>query len=59
MRTKKVTWQVTIGFTVVIVEARNRGSAVHLACRALGIQKPATDHHTGGWTGVSAEVLKD
>lgn len=57
MLSPKKQWRVIIGTKDARVNARHYGNAVYLACRELKIQKPATDHNTGGFVGVSAEIV--
>ena len=56
---RKRLWRVIIGYREAKVSARNFGAAVHLACRRLGMRKPCTDHNTGGWVGVSADLIRE
>jgi len=58
-RQRKRLWRVIVNGESTTVLARNFGPAVHLACRKLGIKKPPTDHNTGGWVGVSADLMKE
>lgn len=49
------TWIVTGPHGGVTLHARTRGNAVHKYHRGHTLQ---TDHETGGWKGVSAEVVE-